>query len=128
MKIYRTGQEESDNSVIGTVFFLPKTKDKIMIGNYWHTGIIYNGNVYETFNHGHNAITSSAKRLPELKKENAVFLDTKIYPEKLEREIKSGTSCEQFVLRVIGMSVLKGDDKGHLQPGEVYTMIKNRKH
>jgi len=121
-------QETEDNSNIATIFFLPKNKGEMMIGKYWHCGVIYNGQVYETFDQGYSSITHVSKRMPELKKEKAVFLETKIYPEKLDREVNSGTSCEQFSLRVMGMSNLKGTDKGNLLPSDVYKIIQRKKY
>lgn len=126
MKHYQK-QYENDNSVIATVFFLPKKKEQMMVGEYWHCGIIYNEQVYEAFDDGHNSIVHASKRMPELKKEQAVFVETKIYPDKLDQEVKSGTSCDQFVMRVLGMSSLKGADKGNLQPSDVYKVIKRKK-
>jgi len=141
---------EEDNSTIATIFFLPKKREQMMVGKYWHCGIIYKDKVYQIlsgtspFSPLHFAqlltikftepffllpsIENLKTYLPKLKKEKEVFLSTKIYPEKLDQEINSGTSGEQFVLRVMGMSNLKGDDKGNLQPTDVYKMIERKKY
>ena len=120
------------NSTIGTIFFLPKKKGQTMVGDYCHCGIIYKNKLYETIEEGcghyGHCIEKEDIFSPQLKKQKAVFLSTKIYPEKLEQEITSGTSPSQFVLRVIGMSNLKGAEKGSLQPSDVYKMIGRKKY
>lgn len=112
-----------------TIFFIPKVKDDFIMGDYRHMGIIYNGKVYEAFRDGTYSIGNEKRNLPILtKKEKATFLQTEIIPEKLEQEIKSETSCEQFVLRVMGMSMLKGKDRSNLYPQDIYNIIKNKKN
>jgi hypothetical protein len=129
MNKYKT-DHESCNSPIATIFFLPKRKGEMIVGNYNHCGIMYDNKIYEIID-GCGYCYQKMKagfRLVQLKLENAVFLETKIFPEKIEQEIISGTNNVQFVLRVMGMSNLKGADKGSLQPSDVYKMIQRKKH
>ena len=69
-------------------------------------------------------VSSEEHRRAELEEQGAVFFNALIQPEKLSSELKSGTSCEQFVLRVLGLSELTGGDKGSLWPDDVYKMLK----
>ena len=116
-------------SAMAKVFFLPKATRPSNLPplslqcTYWHTGIIYNGRVWETFNNGRNAVTSSATRIFELSEQKAEYVNVRIYPEKLESEINSGTSCEQFVLRVTGHSPLTGSNKGEYFPDDVHQLL-----
>jgi hypothetical protein len=124
--------KEENNSTIGTIFFLPKKKGQIMVGKYCHCGIIYKNKLYETIEEGCGHYGHCVEKedifSPQFKKQKAVFLATKIYPEKIEQEINSGTSPSQFVLRVMGMSNLKGKETGSLQPSDVYKMIGRKKY
>ena len=52
--------------------------------------------------------------------------DIKIDPNKLKSELKSGTSCDEFVLRVTGKSKTKGDDKGKHTPEDVYNILQGK--
>lgn len=114
------------------VFFLPlatrpKTLPKFQhpnIKKFWHTGIIHKGKVFETFNFGGNSVGDLAARGEELVGQRAVFIRAPLILEgKLKSEIKSGTSCDEFVLRVIGVSERKGDDKGNMFPDDVFTLL-----
>jgi len=121
--------EENDGSIIATIFFVPKQKGKIMVGKYEHTGIIYKDKVYETFG-GLIAISrDGARRIKELKKEKAVFLETKMYPERLNGAIvlDCGNTCSNFVLKTMGMLARSSDNKS-LQPSDVYKMVKKKKN
>ena len=120
--------EENDGSIIATIFFVPKQKGKIMVGKYEHTGIIYKDKVYETFGGLIGISKDSTKRIKELKKEKAVFLETKIYPERLNGAIvlDCGDTCSNFVLKVMGM-LDRSSDNESLQPSDVYKMVKKRK-
>ena len=99
-----------------------------MVGKYCHCGVIYNKKLYETKDGYGHCIEKEDIFSHQLKKQKAVFLSTKIYPEKIEQEINSGTSPSQFVLRVMGMSNLKGKETGSLQPSDVYKMIGRKKY
>jgi hypothetical protein len=129
MNKYKKDQE-SDKSTIATIFFLPKRKGEMIVGKYNHCGIMYDNKIYEIID-GCGYCYRKMKacfKLVQLQLEKAVFLETKIFPEKIEEEIISGTNNVQFVLRVIGMSNLKGAEKGGLQPSDVYKMIERKKH
>jgi len=112
------------------IFFLPiETRSKEfppllkMVGKFWHTGIIYNGKVYECFNFGKNSISDFNKEFKnKLENQKAVFIDTKINLEKLNSEIISGTDCSEYVARVIGLSKNIGSVK-IFWPEEVYNYI-----
>ncbi len=116
----------------GLVFFLPlETRPKNIfslshpnIKKYWHTGIIYHGSVYETFDYGKFAISKIIDRGLELLEQKAVFvLVPSIDEEKLQNELKSGTSCDEYVLRCTNMSDKKGTDKGDKYPDDVYKLL-----
>ena len=51
------------------------------------------------------------------------FKAPKILEDKLESELTSGTSCGQYVLRCIGLSVITYADKGDMLPDDVYKAI-----
>ena len=116
-----------------TIFFLPledRPKHfsplKKFKGNFWHTGIIFNDEVYECFNLGLWSISGIAK----LKKDefkNAVYIKTKIKGEKLISELKSGTDCAEYVARCTGLSNSTGSSKGRLWPEDVLNGLRERK-
>lgn len=112
-------------------FFLPlETRPKNfpplekMVGKFWHAGIIYDGKVYECFNHGKNSISDfEEKKKQELISQNAVFVDIKSFDaNKINSEINSGTDCSEYVARVVGMSQNVGAKK-EFWPEEVYDFI-----
>lgn len=115
------------------VFFLPnKNRPKDLpalpagFGDFWHAGIVYQGSVYECFSQGKHAVSPfDARRQASLLKDAAVFLDANIDPAKLESEIKSGTSCGEYVARVVGLSQSQGDVK-RFSPQEVYDFLNNQ--
>ena len=112
------------------IFFLPiETRPKEfppllkMVGKFWHTGIIYNGKVYECFNFSKNSISDFNDEFKnKLENQKAVFVDTKINLEKLNSEINSGTDCSEYVARVVGLSKNIGPVKV-FWPEEVYNYI-----
>lgn len=112
------------------IFFLPiETRPKDfppllkMVGKFWHTGIIYNGKVYECFNFGKNSISDFNEEFKnKLENQKAVFVDVKINLEKLNSEINSGTDCSEYAARVIGLSENIGPVK-IFWPEEVYSYI-----
>lgn len=56
--------------------------------------------------------------------QKAVFIRArKIIEEKLDAEINSGTSCDEYVLRCIGFSDSSGEDKGDKFPDDVYKAL-----
>jgi hypothetical protein len=116
---------------VGQIFFLPvlsRPADFLpakIKGNYWHTGIVFDGRVYETFNEGRHSIKPAEQRMKELATQNAEFVhNVSVNTEKLESEILSGTSCGEYVARVIGMSNDTGPKKTHW-PQDVYDYLKN---
>lgn len=112
----------------GLIFFLPiNTRPNhyppIKIpGSYWHTGVIYAGKVYECFNYEKYSVSNLEERKPELDRQKARYVPFRVFPSKLD-EVKSGTSCENFVLRAIGISRLIGPNKGELYPQDAYNII-----
>jgi hypothetical protein len=114
------------------VFFLPlATRPKALppinipgIKRFWHTGIVYENKVYETFNFGRWSKSPFSKRSRELKKQGAVWVgEIQIGKGKLESELTSGTSCGQYVFRVVGLSKLEGPNKGDRYPDDVYECL-----
>jgi len=113
------------------VFFLPKTTrprnlprvEHPRIKRFWHTGVVFQGKVYETFNFEKFSIGELPFRGKELLSQRAVFCEVHILDERLENELKSGTSCDEFVLRVPGHSQRTGNDKGDQCPDDVYKLI-----
>ena len=113
-----------------TIFFLPlSTRPKHyppidMKGEYWHTGIIYKNKVYETFNNAKYRVSNLSSIKKDLDKQKAAYLtNIPIDPTKLSSELKSGTSCDEYVLRVTNKSNTKGKDKGKHNPTDVYRML-----
>lgn len=94
-----------------------------LVGKFWHAGIIHDGKVYECFNHGRNSISDyNDERNKELEKAGAIFVE--IIPDegKIDSEITSGTSCSEYVARVVGMSSNTGPKK-EFWPEEVLQFI-----
>lgn len=115
-------------------FFLPiETRPKNfpplteMEGKFWHTGIIHDNKVYECFNFGKYSISD----FDEVKKQNlinqeAIFLTVDIIDlNKLNSEIISGTSCAEYVARVVNLSKNTGAIKEYW-PEQVYDFIINQ--
>lgn len=96
-------------------FYLPTIKRPIKFGlipdgirDYWHTGIVYDGKVYETFSHGKNMVSDSLSRLPELNQMGAEWQDVYLKtPENLTSFLKEGLSCDNYVEKVLGLSLTK---------------------
>lgn len=118
------------NIKMAKIFFLPKStrpKDLPTIhipGDYWHTGIIYNDYVYETFNFSKWSITNIKDKQNELDNQNAIYINHKILVNKLNDQIKSGTSCGTYVARVLGIDNTTGSIKT-LYPSQVFKKILN---
>lgn len=97
-------------------FFLPvETRSKglppltEMVGKYWHAGIIHDGRVYECFNHGRYSISGlDEAKVNSLKEQKAIIVDIIGDVGKIEGEITSGTSCSEYVARVVGLSSNSG--------------------
>lgn len=115
------------------IFFLPlETRPGDLaplpqgFGRFWHTGVIYDGKVYECFSQGKHAITPlDANMTAAWEKPKAVFLNADIDSQTLENEIASGTSCGEYVARVVGLSDGRGDVK-RFTPQEVYDYLNNQ--
>ncbi len=114
------------------VFFLPvETRPKSLpkfshprIIKFWHTGIVHKGFVYETFHREKYSKRSLDKRANDLIEQKAVFiLINKIIEDKLVSELKSGTSCDEYVLRCLGLSNRSNKDKGQKFPDDVYKLL-----
>jgi len=126
---HKENRESGPPSAMGTVFFVQKKVGEMMAGLYRRIGLIYGDKTYEIVDllQPTPVIEDKKTKLAKLKKEKTEFLETKILPEKLEQEINSGTDGTQFVLRVMGMSNMKGADKNNMQPQDVYDIIRKRK-
>ena len=122
---------KSQPSERAVAFFLPlETRPKEFaplsnIKNFWHTGIIFEGRVYECFNSGKHRISEESERMPEFTKQKAKFVKTLIDSDKLKSELTSGTSCDEFVLRATGHSNLTGDNKGTRYPEDVKKILES---
>lgn len=116
------------------IFFLPietRPKDfpplKEMVGKFWHTGIIHNGKVYECFNFGRNSVSDfDEEQKQKLRKQKAIIVDVNIVDvDKIYSEIESGTSCSEYVARVVWMSSNTGVKKEYW-PEQVYNFLTNK--
>lgn len=123
-------EEMLKESAQAQAFFLPvETRPKEYpaltkpMGKFWHTGIVKGDKVFETFNNCKYKVSSVDDRLPELVAQNAKFVPVKASTRKLKKEIKSGTSCDEFVLRSTGHSGLSGSDKGNKFPEDVFNIL-----
>lgn len=97
------------------------------IQDFWHTGIIYNETVYETFNYGKKSIKPITERWKDLKTQKALFFNVNpILKNMLTSEITSGTSCNEYVLRSLGLSDRTGDDKGKKFPDDIYKILSSQ--
>jgi len=121
--------ESSSLASFASIFFLPIStrpdgylKLNPELKQYWHTGIIYKGKVYECFNNNQYAITDLSKRKKELEEQEAVYITKEIDLNKLKSEIKSGTSCGTYVARCLGIDNSKGYEKT-MYPLDVYNKI-----
>lgn len=99
---YTTVLEVLSKQSTATIFFLPmKTRPshfpKInMKGKYWHTGVIYQGKVYETFNRGKYRVSAERDRKDSFDNMDADFIyNVPIDPKKLHSELKTGTSFDE---------------------------------
>lgn len=119
------------------VFFLPiKTRPKELpeLINYpkdhkfWHTGIIYNNYIYQTFNFGRYQKTELTKEIyNNLITQEAIFIDVKnINIKKLNSELTSGTSCGTYIGRVLNLDNSIGPIKT-LYPDDTYNLIINNR-
>lgn len=115
------------------IFFLPvdSRPDSLppvpggIMGGYWHTGIIYKGNVYETFGMSHR---HSVRKLisEDVRKmlDKAVIRWFPINTRKLLYELNSGTDCATYVARVIGLDTeTENDQKGDYWPEDILKHI-----
>jgi len=124
------GEKNMTSKLIATVFFLP-LKDrpknfprlKNFRGKFWHTGIIFNDEIYECFSNNIWSI-SGIEKLKKAEFKNAVLLPANVDKKKLIDELKSGTDCAEYVARCIGLSVLKGRNKGEMFPEDIYNYLK----
>lgn len=126
-----------DNTDAGVVFVV-KTESRPdeypelefdKMKKYYHIGIIYKGMVYETFDKGRFNKSKFTIEKNRINDDTSVFLtNVEIDLNKLEDELKSGTSCDEYVARVTGISNRSGDDKGDLFPIDVYDKLKNNEN
>lgn len=117
---------------LSLVFFLPvETRPKSLptfshpsIKTFWHTGIVHNNYVYETFNYGKYSKKQAKNRGQDLLEQKAIFVRINNLSEhRLETELYSGTSCDEYVLRCLELSDRKGSDKGDKFPDDVYEIV-----
>ena len=121
--------ESSSLASFASIFFLPIStrpdgylKLNPELKQYWHTGIIYKGKVYECFNNYQYAISDLSIRKKELEEQEAIYITKEIDLNKLKSEIKSGTSCGTYVARCLGIDNSKGYEKT-MYPLDVYNKI-----
>lgn len=127
---------EIENYPKGLVFLLPMEDrpadfpplpDNMAEHRFWHTGIIYNGQIYETFNHSKSSIKSAIDRLSDPAFKNVVYASTPINTSKLIAEIDSGTDCATYVGRVLGLSDTKGYEKDpKIWPDTIFEHLKSQ--
>ncbi|MEI6421267.1 MAG: hypothetical protein WCP55_03555 [Lentisphaerota bacterium] len=102
---------------------LPPEMEKM---HFWHTGVVYEGHVYETFNHARNKISSSNERLSDPSFKNVVFVSYPINTSKLLSEVDSGTDCATYVGRILGISTTVGYEKDpKIWPDTIYEKLKD---
>jgi hypothetical protein len=121
--------ESSSLVSFASIFFLPIStrpdgylKLNPELKQYWHTGIIYKGKVYECFNNNQYAISDLSIRKKELEEQEAIYITKEIDLNKLKSEIKSGTSSGTYVARCLGIDDSKGYKKT-MYPLDVYNKI-----
>lgn len=112
----------------GYIFFIPLKSEKERVpylkGKFQHVGIIVNNYIYETFNYELYCIHLVNERMSKLLKYNPIFIPMKnIDTWKIYDNIFSGTCCDEFVARSIGLSNLKGVNKGNFFPEDIYNII-----
>ena len=117
------------------IFFLPNNKRPAdlpalpdnMKGNYWHTGIIYEGKIYEAFGLSNNYRISDAEDPGNKARMGyAKMVSHNIDPVKLMDELKSGTDCATYVARVIGLdNKTHGDTKSEYFPEDILKYVEN---
>jgi len=123
------------NRSTGSIYFLPTEFRPISLpplptilnnSKYWHTGIIYDNKCYECFNFGRFRITQLKKRYKEFPTGHVILINYPIDINKLKSEITSGTSCSEYVARVVGLSNITGANKGIYLPDDIFNILKDR--
>lgn len=119
--------------VNGYVFFIPliskENRYPYLKGNIQHIGVVINNYSYETFNYELHSVLPEKPRISELiNKYNATLIPVKnIDTFKIYDNIFSGTCCDEFVARAIGLSSGKGTDKGKYFPEDIYNILYKNK-
>jgi len=115
----------------GYVFFIPLQKEEDRVpylkGRFQHVGVYVKNTFYECFNYENINISDANKRIKRLSELNPIYIPIKnIDTYKIYDNIFSGTCCDEFVARVIGLSNEKGKDKGKYFPEDIYNIILKR--
>ena len=93
------------------VFYLPVSKRPLNFGplpeyfkDFWHVGILYEGRVYENFSGKRFMVSEEERRVPELNEMGAEWQEVILkYPQNLEKFLKEGMSCDNYVEKVLGL-------------------------
>ena len=136
--IYKVIMEMSDfdkeSLPRGLVFFLPvedrpselpPLPEEMADSKFWHVGIIYKSQAYETFNHARNSVSDADSRISHRSFKNIVFTSYPINTARMLSEIDSGTDCATYVGRVLGMSDTVGYEKDpKIWPDTIFEKLK----
>ena len=130
------GPFEQENYPKGLVFLLPmedRPSDlpplppEMEKMKFWHTGVVYDGQVYETFNHARNSINPTEERLKDSAFKNVVYTSCPINTSRLMSEIESGTDCATYVGRILGISNTIGFEKDpKIWPDTIFDHLKSQ--
>jgi len=124
-----------ESRYIGIIYFLPAKFRLVNLppiptilknSKYWHTGITYNNKCYECFNFGRYNISLMRIRYREFPNGQFTAINHPIDINKLKSEITSGTSCSEYVARVVGLSNKTGPDKGLYLPDDLYRILNDK--
>ena len=115
----------------GYIFFIPLQKEEdrapYLKGIYQHVGIYIEDTFYECFNYENTIIQNANKRIERFSELNPIYIPIKnIDTWKIYNNVFSGTCCDEFVARVIGLSNNKGTNKGEYFPEDIYKLLKRR--
>lgn len=84
-----------------SIFFLPTKSQSSNV--YWHTGIIYDGLVFEA--HNKNSYVNTEKdRLPDLNKLGAKMFESYITPKQLLIHFKDSLNSGSYVAKAMSLS------------------------
>ena len=112
----------------GYIFFIPLQNEEdrapYLKGDIQHTGIYIGNTFYECFNYENTIIQDANKRIKRFSELYPIYIPIKnIDTYKIYDNIFSGTCCDEFVARVIGISNEKGINKGEYFPEDIYKLL-----